>query len=693
MPVPLADLTGEQLKALCASKSGKYWKKVLGAFADFDVDGELLSEHVHSVDALHSFLKQELQLHTPQQITKQLHKLLSKHGGAADGAAGGGGGAAAGGGGGAAAGGGGGAPAAVGAEQQRVSLCVRVQDTVSGAVTKITLDCDRTASVAAVQRRLLERMGKCLTTHVHLLHAGRRIAAGAVPDWADFSVVHAVLREETTPLTLGNMAHHPITATHVVLESNQDAQPPRPEQQARAQGITLRIFDNGVPMGNGAYGAVFKGVVDDGVVQQPVAVKKFHPLENPMMWGLGDAGVVGVWVNREMLPEVNLLAGLAHPNVVRLCCVGLGTVHGTTVPTYVAMDLCKGGTLEAWMHDDKVTDVYMPAFLRDIIDGMEYLHSKRIIHRDLKPDNLLVQTGNRGGERPRVVVADVGLAKKVTRTMAAVSAAGAVAYRAPEAMADASRCTTASDVYVTSLVAVELVTGTQVYTACHDDGDDRADADAAKRALVEQAKAKMASILEFADDSGLTVEAANMLLEACTVGDPRTRPSFKSVVVECIAAAGVHGARRQCVRQQQEHAHPATAQRQTAACADVRKAQDRGDVEAVVQVLRDHAGNAAVVQKACGALNNMTANAANTQQAGACGGVEVVVQVLRDHADNAGVVTNACAALWNITVNDDNKQRAGACGGVEVVVQALRDHSGNVGVSAAANGALRVLRQ
>ena len=545
----VAELSSERLRSLCSSKSGKHWVTVLGAFKDCDIDGSILCDYVESAGTVHAFLHDHLGVEVPKVIALALRKILVEHAATAsapeDNASRGGG-----------DGEGGGRKArapgvatarnatpGVGREPQhaRVSLCVNVDDTTcsagdgggrsaggGGAVRgpgtprKITLDIPAKAAVSTVQRLLLERLQKSLQTAVILAHAGRHLEAEMpVPDWANLSFVHAILLDETVNLTIENAANHPIVIKSVVLDSKPEAAP----LARSAPPPTLHIFDSGIAMGHGAFGAVYKGSVEGLHSQRPVAVKKFFMLENPPMYGL-DASAMHAWVNLDLLPEVNILARLAHPNVVRMRCVGLQEVLGAVVPAFVAMDFCNSGTLEEWIKLDKLTSVCVVGFMRDLIAAMHYLHNEaRVVHRDLKPDNLFVhQLASQ--PQPMLVVGDVGLSKQVARTVSLVSAAGAAAYRAPEAMADVSRCSTASDVYSASLVAVELAIRKQVYSETNGDSSK-------KKSLIDEAQASMASILAFADDSELTVEAANMLLRACSIVDPDSRPSFRAIVAAC----------------------------------------------------------------------------------------------------------------------------------------------------------------
>ena len=108
--------------------------------------------------------------------------------------------------------------------------------------------------------------------------------------------------------------------------------------------------------------------------------------------------------------EAQVLAGLAHPNIVPIYNVG---VDAQNRPFY-SMKLIKGRTLQAVLNlirdgDPKTIREYPRAALltifRKVCDAMMFAHSKSILHRDLKPENIMV------GEYGEVLVMDWGLAK------------------------------------------------------------------------------------------------------------------------------------------------------------------------------------------------------------------------------------------------------------------------------------------
>ena len=69
-------LTCEQVQSIGANKSGRHWVALMQAFAEADVNGEMLSVHVRSVEALHTFLREEAELNVPKMIARELHRKL-----------------------------------------------------------------------------------------------------------------------------------------------------------------------------------------------------------------------------------------------------------------------------------------------------------------------------------------------------------------------------------------------------------------------------------------------------------------------------------------------------------------------------------------------------------------------------------------------------------------------------------------
>ena len=524
----VAQLSHTDVLAVFSHKSGKHWLALRNALQEGQVDGADLAGHMSSAESLSTFLSEVAALELPRIIVTLLFRLLcaapglpaqqpaaaradaGKNGaddekamGAKDDVAA--------------------APA-----PSQTSLRVKVTRAGQDADLRITVQVATTAAVRAVARRVMERLGLGLTSAIKLGHAGRELHATSAVDWSKLSFVHATVLADTVPLTVPNAASHALVATKVVLSSRfAAAGAARALAEAHGtDGLTLQVKDVGPPLGIGAYGAVYEGTVDDGVRCRKVAVKKFFMLVNPVMYGLVSGVAVRTWVERELLPEVNILADLAHKNVIRLRCVGLDTVSNAVVPAYVAMDLCSGGTLQQWIRQGSITDRLMVEFVCDLIDAMLYLHhDKKVVHRDIKPDNIFVHEDERQ-QRPFLVLGDIGLAKRLNRSASLVSAAGAVAYRAPEACIDAAKCSQASDIFSVSLVAVELVTGRCVYSECNGDV-------AMATPLVAEATARLSSALEFCGDSWLSSEAAEMLLGACTVQDPAARTSFRAIVATC----------------------------------------------------------------------------------------------------------------------------------------------------------------
>jgi eukaryotic-like serine/threonine-protein kinase len=115
--------------------------------------------------------------------------------------------------------------------------------------------------------------------------------------------------------------------------------------------------------------------------------------------------------------EAQVLAKLAHPNVVRV--FDAGTWRGIG---YVVMEYLDGESARAWCKTRTRTTAEIIRVFAGAARGIGAAHALGIVHRDIKPDNILV--GPDGAGR----IADFGL----------VGALGTHGYRAPEVVAGAA---------------------------------------------------------------------------------------------------------------------------------------------------------------------------------------------------------------------------------------------------------------
>ena len=114
----------------------------------------------------------------------------------------------------------------------------------------------------------------------------------------------------------------------------------------------------------------------------------------------------------QFLREANVLAKLAHPNIVPIHNRGTDE-HGRQ---FYSMKLVQGGTLQAIIKQLAAGEaatlreyglLRLLEIFRKVCDGVEFAHSKGYLHRDLKPENVMV------GEFGEVLVMDWGLAKAI----------------------------------------------------------------------------------------------------------------------------------------------------------------------------------------------------------------------------------------------------------------------------------------
>jgi serine/threonine protein kinase/WD40 repeat protein len=145
----------------------------------------------------------------------------------------------------------------------------------------------------------------------------------------------------------------------------------------------------------GGMGRIYCG--EDPQLKREVAVK---------ISSIGGSG------DPRFMREAEVLASLAHPNIVPIHAIG----QDDDGFQFYSMKLVKGRTLQSIINDLRAGDPEtakeftrgdLLSVFRKVCDAVAFAHARRILHRDLKPENIMV------GEFGEVLVMDWGLAKVI----------------------------------------------------------------------------------------------------------------------------------------------------------------------------------------------------------------------------------------------------------------------------------------
>ncbi|CAL5031747.1 unnamed protein product [Urochloa decumbens] len=201
-------------------------------------------------------------------------------------------------------------------------------------------------------------------------------------------------------------------------------------------------FDESNKLGEGGFGAVYKGVLPDG---DEVAVKR-----------LSDSSTQG---EDELKNELTLVAKLKHKNLVRLVGVCLEQQERLLVYEYVpnrSLDLMLFDTENE--NHEQLDWRQRYRIINGIARGLQYLHEDsqlKVVHRDLKASNILLDANM----NPKI--SDFGLARIFDRdqTQAKTSQiVGTYGYMAPEYVMRGNY-SVKSDAFSFGVIVLEIVTG------------------------------------------------------------------------------------------------------------------------------------------------------------------------------------------------------------------------------------------
>ncbi|XP_021755902.1 CBL-interacting serine/threonine-protein kinase 21-like [Chenopodium quinoa] len=152
--------------------------------------------------------------------------------------------------------------------------------------------------------------------------------------------------------------------------------------------------------------------------------------------------------------EIRTMKLLNHPNIVRI-----HEVIGSKTKIYIVMEYVAGGQLsDKLTYAENLSEEETRRYFQQLIDAVDYCHSRGVYHRDLKPENLLLDSqGN-------LKVSDFGLSALQKPGSLLSTACGSPSYVAPELLNHKTYDGAAADVWACGVILFELRAGYLPFT-------------------------------------------------------------------------------------------------------------------------------------------------------------------------------------------------------------------------------------
>ncbi|XP_056160418.1 CBL-interacting serine/threonine-protein kinase 9 isoform X3 [Syzygium oleosum] len=198
-------------------------------------------------------------------------------------------------------------------------------------------------------------------------------------------------------------------------------------------------YELGKTIGEGSFAKVkFAKHLDSGDSFAIKIIDRHHVLRHKMV--------------EQIKREISTMKLIKHPNVIKIF-----EVIASKTKIYIVLEFVDGGELfdEIAKHG-RLREDDARRYFQQLIDAVDYCHSRGVYHRDLKPENLLLDTYG------VLKVSDFGLStfsKKVREDGLLHTACGTPNYVAPEVLTDNGYDGTSSDIWSCGVILFVLMAG------------------------------------------------------------------------------------------------------------------------------------------------------------------------------------------------------------------------------------------
>lgn len=147
--------------------------------------------------------------------------------------------------------------------------------------------------------------------------------------------------------------------------------------------------------------------------------------------------------------EINALKTLSHPNIIKF-----HSIAETDSYFCVLMELCQGGSLDREIaKQSKFDESTSKIIFTQILNALQYCHSRDIAHRDLKPSNILIK------KFPTIKLSDFGLSGIMGSENLMSTQCGTILFSALECFQGHNYNGVAADIWSSGVLLYTMLTG------------------------------------------------------------------------------------------------------------------------------------------------------------------------------------------------------------------------------------------